>query len=347
MNGGFVANSLLTSADQRYVAFTSDMPSGTHDGLSVGVGGNLLFVADLQTGTVSLANHSGGNLTASGYQAWGGASAKGFSADASTLVFDTAYLSYFNAGFTKSGDGDRALLAYDMATGDLRLLSHSADPSHKVQGAGATYQGMSADGKWVLFSASDATKFGNAGQAFSDGSAHVADLFAVHVASGEIRLLSGTYGTSTGSAASFVGFGDEGNTALFTTSNVTGLQTPAAALVDGNTSGTDLVAVRLNLIDLATASDTSDTGAGTAYDNITRSHALDLVAWLQPNQSAQLYDGDQLVGTAVADASGHASWHLDNVSSGSHHYTLHDANEQVPIQIAGSVAASFLDVTVL
>ena len=348
MNGSFVANSLVTTADQRYVAFTSDLPSGTHDGLSVGVGGNHLFVADTQSGSVVLANHSGSSQSNStGYQAWGGASAKGFSADGATLVFDNAYLSYFNAGFAKSSDGDRALLAYDVATGNLRLLSHSADSSNKVQGAGATYQGMSADGKWVLFTSNDASKFGNSGKAFTDNSTGSADLFAVHVATGEIRLLSGVDGASTGGTAGFVGFGDDGNTALFTETNVAGLKTAGGTLVDANASGADLVAVRLNLLDLASASDSTGSGAGTAYDNVTASHVLDLGAWVQPNQSAQLYDGDTLVGSATADASGHANWHLDNVASGSHHYTLHDAAEQVPIQLVGSVAASSLDVTVL
>ena len=348
MNGSFVTNSLLTTADQRHVAFTSDLPSGTRDGLSVGVGGSHLFVADMQTGSVVLANYSGSSQSNStGYQAWGGASAKGFSADGATLVYSSGFLGWFNAGFTSSGEYDAALLAYDVATGGLRLLSHSADASNKVQGAGATYQGMSTDGKWVLFTSNDASKFGNAGKAFADGSTGAADLFAVHVPTGEIRLLSGVDGTSTGGAAAFVGFGGDGNTALFTETNVAGLKTAAGVLTDGNALGADLVAVRLNLLDLSTASDSTGSGAGTAYDNITASHVLDLAAWLQPNQSAQLFDGYMLVGTATADASGHASWHLADVASGSHHYTLRDASEQVPIQLVGSVAASSLEVMVL
>lgn len=339
---------VVASADQRYVAFTDNVTgnAASVNGFSFNPGGDIVLVADTLTGTVSVANH-GNTATTVGYQAWGGGTARGFTADASSLVFTNAYLSYFNNGFTKSGDGDQAVMAYDLASGNQRLLSHSADATNKVQGAGASFQAMSLDGKWALFTANDATKFGNADTAFTDSNTTGADLFATDVKTGEIRLLSGVNGVSDGGANSFVGLSADGNIAYFTTGNVNGFEGLSGTLVDNNTSGNDLVGIRLNLLDLATGSDTGGGAAGTTYDNLTTATHLTINAQLGANQSALLYDGQTQIGSATANGSGVATWDLNGVALGVHHYTLVDAAEQIPIQLLGSVAASSLDVTVV
>jgi hypothetical protein len=324
------------------------MNSGSNGGFTIGQGGNEVLVMDTQTGTVSLATHNYNNQTTTSYQDWGGATARGFTADGSTLVYDTSFLSW-GGGFTNSTGDDysRGIIAYDLATGNQRLLSHSADTSGKVYAGAANFSTMTPDGKWALFTANDASKFGNSGTAFTDSSASSADFFAVDVKSGEIRLLSGQDGVSNGSANTYAGLSDDGNIAYFTAANVNGLNGLSGTLVDNNTSGGDLVGVRLNLLDLATVSDTVTGSAGSAYDNITTSSSLTITAQLASGQSAELYDGLNLAGTATADTNGVASWSLAGVSSGVHHFTLVDGTEQIPILLIGNHQASQLDVTVL
>ena len=345
MGGSYLNRGLVASADGRYVAYTTRLEKNdTSMGWSINQGGDVVVITDTQTNVTRMVNHSGIEQSSSiSYPAWGYNSAKGFTADGRTLVFENNYLGWFNAGFTSSGDSDRALLAYDTETGSLRLLTHAANASNKVQGAGVSYAGMTADGKWALFSANDARQFGNNGTAFTDSNTAASDVFAVQVASGEIRLLSGTNGVSMGSAAQYVGLSADGNTAYFRAADVSALKNAAGtALVDADTAGMDLVGVRLNVLDLANASDT-----GNAYDNRTSAHDLTITAMLAPNSSAILRDGNTLLGSATANAEGVATWTLSNVSSGEHRYSLLDGTEQVPIQLVGSVAASVLDVTVI
>lgn len=96
----------------------------------------------------------------------------------------------------------RDLIAYNLATGEQRLLSHSsATDSKQSQASNISNATLSAGGRYVLFSANNATKLGNNGVPFSDSAAGVADLFAADLQTNQIRLLSHTAASGTTSAA--------------------------------------------------------------------------------------------------------------------------------------------------
>ena len=117
---------------------------------------------------------------------------------------------------------------------------------------------------------------------------------------------------------------------------------------DQNTAGADLVGVRLNLLDLATSSDTTGGSLGSAFDNVTNAHDLTLSALLEPSQQALLFDGlTQVGGLVTADASGHVQWALTGVAAGLHDYAVYNPVELVPYRFDNNLASSHLDVKVL
>ena len=338
------ASRLLVSADNRYVAFADSLSGGTYGSFNISIGGDALFLDDTQNSTVALVNHDGSSNNELWYAAWGGGTARAFTPDGQTLIFTNSYAGYLGVS---AGGSDNSLLAYNIATGAQTVLSHNAAGTGS-SGSINSFAGMTPDGQTVLFTASDATAFGNSGVAFTDSATASADLISANLATGEMRLISGINGASLGSAVTYLVMSQDGNYMYMGgVTNVAGLPDGGAVLTDNNGAGGDIVAVRLNLLDLATASDTSGSGAGTSFDNITASHALTLNALLNPSQSAQLLDNGQLIGTATADSMGQASWTLQNVASGTHSYSLQDSTEQVPLTLGGSAAMSTLKVTVL
>ncbi|MFM8007769.1 MAG: hypothetical protein ACKO86_23165 [Dolichospermum sp.] len=71
----------------------------------------------------------------------------------------------------------RDIVAFNLSTGEQRLLSHSSATDNKQsQAANVANATLSAGGRYVLFTANDATKLGNNGTAFSDSATGVAEL---------------------------------------------------------------------------------------------------------------------------------------------------------------------------
>ena len=139
----------------------------------------------------------------------------------------------------------RDIVAYDLASGQQQLLSHSAASGNlQSQAANVSHVSLSSDGRFVLFTANDASKLGNGGTAFSDSSPAVADLFATQLQTGQIRLLSHAatnLNASAGAAVTLRGTSADGDYAVFSVDNAT-----AFGFVDSATSSSDLVAVNLN-----------------------------------------------------------------------------------------------------
>lgn len=349
LHGVYIDNTLIASADNRYVAFTYNVRDNANasGGFDFGIGGNVLMLEDTQTRTISVVNHSGGNLNKTGYQTWGGGRSVGFGDDGHSVVFTNSFISWFYSGFSTSGDYDNAVLVYDINTGTQRMLSHSPDPSNMVQGANVNYVGMSQDGKWALFSTPDASKFGNNGKAFIDDFTTVDDLIAARVSTGELRLLTGIDGVSQGGGFSFKGFSDDSNTVYLGLGQAGGYKTTQGTLqlpgfiTDASGTGDDLVSVRLNLLDL--------NGNINNVISTTQLNSLqnELFAFLTPGQTAQLFDGDSLIATATADSTGKALWNLQDGSPGDHRYWLYDPAEGEQILLNGSLAASELIVRIV
>jgi Ca2+-binding RTX toxin-like protein/methionine-rich copper-binding protein CopC len=283
----------------------------------------------------------------------------GFTPDDQTLVFSFNYLAWADPKAVTSGTYDYAIFAYDIAANKYRLLSHDATLSatqgvgYNTQGTNVTYTDFSADGKWVVFSALDATKLGNTSTTFTDTATTVNDIFVTDVSTGEIRLMSGTAAASIGGAVTYKGLSIDGNTLYLQTNNVAAFKTNQSNFViDSNGAAVpDLIALRLNLLDLDTSSDSLGASAidTIQYDNITSARDLKITASLPASSSAILYDnGVQLPNSeAISDAMGVAVWNLSGVSIGSHVYTIYDPTYKKQILLDGSIAASRLNVTVI
>jgi hypothetical protein len=159
-----------------------------------------------------------------------------------------------------------------------RILSHTAASKQQIAPS-VTLLGVSEDSRLAFFSANNASSFGNDGLAFIDSAATAGDLFAVNLANRQIELISGQNLASFGQSATYLGNG-EGGSVLYSLGNVSGIQTPAGLLSDGNGTGTDVMAARFNLIDLVNKDDTLNSdGSGSRTDNITRKTFFTLKSW--------------------------------------------------------------------
>jgi hypothetical protein len=345
MNGSYASGSLLVSGDNRYVAFAYNVPISQSGGLNFSQAGDGVFVVDTQAGTIKLVNWRT-SQTRGSYGFWAGARAKAFTAGNSSLIVESSYLSW-TGNFSGSGQYDKGLFSFDLATGAQTLLTHS--PSSATSQAAATaYRGISGDGRRVFFTTADASKFGNAGANFSDGAPSADDLLSVNINGSEFELISGLDGSSFGSLVSVDGLSDSGRL-LYRSNNVAGMPSGPGLLSDANTSGADLIATSTSLLDLDTAGDSSGGAAGTSTDNITTATNFTLRARVLPNQAVQLLDDGSLVsgGAAIADSRGLVSWTLSGVALGTHRYSLLDAVEQIPIVISGRPSATRLEVQVI
>ncbi|MFM8476978.1 MAG: hypothetical protein ACKOEO_14465, partial [Planctomycetaceae bacterium] len=113
------------------------------------------------------------------------------------------------------------VVAYELATGDRKLLSHSAAGETVSGAAGVSQVSVSTDGRYALFTAADATRLGNGGTAFTDPDMTVADWFASDLQTGQIRLLTRSAASPLSSLVSsmtLLGTSSDGY-AVFSTTN--------------------------------------------------------------------------------------------------------------------------------
>ena len=360
LNAAYRTGSLTVSPDGRYVAFAVDM-SSTSGGFTVGVSGTALLLTDRQTGAIRILNSSNDTGTHLSYGAWGEIhnNARFFTPDSKALVWQHSYLGWMATEGNSYGIGadsqyTLAALLTDLSAGmpaagqtsTTRILSHTAASNQQIAPS-VTLLGVSEDSRLAFFSANNASSFGNDGLAFSDSAPTASDLFAVNLANRQIELISGQNLASFGQTATHLGNG-EGGSVLYSLGNVSGIQTPAGLLSDGNGSGTDVMAARFNLIDLINSDDTLNSdGSGSRTDNITRKTSFTLKSWATPGLAVQLKDGATVVASQTAGSDGRLSFALSNVAIGSHTYSLWYPTEAIPITLASALGASSLTVTVL
>ena len=356
--GSYRAGSLTVSPNGRYVAFVSNM-QGSSGGFSMAVNGDALFIADTQTGAIRLVNASNAQGSTLYYTAWADAQnqPKFFTPDSSALVWQTDYAGWQASDATGSAsgfDGAWTVSAFVLDLSDgvknagtnqlSRLLSHSAAGSTTRAAASVNLVGVSTDSRTAYFTAADATQFGNGGTAFADAATAATDLFAIDLSTRAITLVSGSSGVSFGQSVTFRGSGD-GGSVLFSAGNVAGITATEGTLSDPNGSGTDLLALRANLLDLNTSDDTAETGSD--IDNITTKRSFVLNGLAVPGRSVQLRDNGVVVATQIAGSSGRVTWSLSNVALGEHTYTLWDTAEQIPLRSSDPTGASSLTVTLV
>ena len=169
------------------------------------------------------------------------------------------------------------LIAFKLSTGEHQLLSHSSTADNKQsQAANIANATLSAGGRYVLFTANDATKLGNNGTAFSDSATGVADLFATDLQTNQIRLLSHTSGSATTSAGVNVtlqGTSVDDHFAIFSSNDAS-----AFGFSDSATNANDLFVVSLSdgsirLISRASADSTTTTsGQAVTFERIAGNH---------------------------------------------------------------------------
>ncbi|MEB3317079.1 MAG: Calx-beta domain-containing protein [Cyanobacteriota bacterium] len=170
--------------------------------------------------------------------------------------------------FDETGQAaSRDLIAYNLSTGERRLLSHAATAGDKNSAAAAVSDvTLSADGSSALFSVLDAAKLGTNGIPFVDASPSVKDWLAADLASGQLRLLSSKPANpneSAGVAMTLAGTSKEGGIVVFSV-----LDASSFGFTDSAPTLADLIAVNLTtgsrqLISRASSS-ASSTSAGQA-----------------------------------------------------------------------------------
>lgn len=172
----------------------------------------------------------------------------------------------------------RDIVAYHFASGTRTLLSHSAAAGH-TQSLAADVRDvtLSKDGRFVLFTAADASKLGNDGIAFTDASPAVRDWFAADLQSGRITLLSHAASSltqSAGAALTFVGTSDLGSFVVFSVLNAAPF-----GFADGDAAIADLISVQM------------ETGAARL---ITRESAVAASRSAAVAANAELLQGDHV-----------------------------------------------------
>jgi hypothetical protein len=142
---------------------------------------------------------------------------------------------------------------------------------------------------------------------------------------------------SAGVAFTYSGISADGNTLVLSTPNVSATAgSTGSAMTDASTTTTDLVAIRLSLLDLVTAYD-----SGTnVYDNRTTATNFDLNGYVKANQSVILKDNGTNAATATANADGVVTFSLTGVASGTHNYSLYDAGSLAQISLSSYDYAS-------
>ena len=155
-------NTNATNFGNNGVAFTDSNLSGQD-----------LFVVNLNTGLIQLVTHDStpGNLSSSA-----NASYLGMSPDGKYVFFNADDASkYGNNGtaFIDNNAFNSNLFAYDVQTGEIRLLDASATNANTVGSGGpATFGGVSPDGNYVLFNVGTLSTLGNgpsgSGTAYAD-----------------------------------------------------------------------------------------------------------------------------------------------------------------------------------
>lgn len=227
------------SADGRYVAFESQLnlvPS--QRGPSSWAFPNQIFRYDATTSVLDLVS-----VTVDGVGSKGWASRPRISADGRYVIFNTAY-----SDFGVADDTNRRLDVYrrDMATGTTILASRTST-GDVFPCAGATSNGISSDGRYVLFT----TRCGDPATIDTNGSA---DLFRFDSQSGTSVLISTTYdGRASGVK----------NAVLSGSGRVAAFESFSARIVQGDTPDT----LNLFRVDL-------DTGVTTMVAGTTNSFAV-------------------------------------------------------------------------
>jgi hypothetical protein len=329
------------SADSTGVVFSNtNAAQFGNDGVAftdwVGTAVDLLWW-NKATGVQQLITHSSaaGNTTS---EALSSSFFEAISADSAGVVFSNSNVAQFGnngVAFTDAGTNANDLLWWDRATGKQQLITHSSAVGHTTSGAsGASGFLAILPDHSVIFTNTDASKFGNNGNAFVDSNTtSVSDYFLWDANTGNIRLLTASAtdpNGSSGSAFSSLRVSADGNTLYASLADVSALPSlNGTAFSDGAKSVTDIVAIRLSLLDLTTAYDTGT----SAYDNITSAKTFTLNGYVKPNLAVALKDNGVQVATATADGNGTAVFNLSDVSIGAHDYTLFDASGSTQLSL--------------
>ncbi len=217
-----------------------------------------VIAVNLLTGSQQLLSHSAA-IGNSESQAANVANVR-LAGDGRHVVFTAANASKLgNSGvsFTDTAPSTADLFATDLQTGQIRLLSRSVADSNASAGVSLTLHDVSAKSGYAIFSTVDASAFG-----FTDSQPTIADLLAVNLADGQIRLISHAGATQSGSsmaqAAGFVKV--VGSDVYFTANDATKLGFTS----DGDAAKADLF--RYNL----------ETGAVTLLSHVASSSTQSL-----------------------------------------------------------------------
>uniref|UniRef100_UPI0038B6B380 beta strand repeat-containing protein n=1 Tax=Limnohabitans sp. TaxID=1907725 RepID=UPI0038B6B380 len=272
-------------------------------------------------------------------------------------LFGTATNTSTGVAFTDNGKGFDDLFAYNTSTGEIKLMTHTGSMSGGLYttagyASSVTYKDISADGRYALFETNDARQFGNNGLSLSTN--EKTNVFSYEFATGTLRCLAANQDLTT-TEAYYSGISADGNYVYMNVynSDLTRLADHTGTATFTGTSSTPqvMISTRLNVLDLATASDTVTSASGTVYDNITTATSFTLNAVVTANLSVKLYETINGVETAIggfvtSDAAGLATFTVTGCSIGAHTYFVKDSTGQAITYLAGTTSGQYLTVTV-
>jgi hypothetical protein len=268
---------LGTTADSRYVLFSSNDATGYgNNGVAFTdpvLTGTDVFAYDLFTQTTSLLSRSAapGNLAGAG----AASITTALSTDGRYVFMTTADASKFgNEGvtFLDSAKTFNDVVAYELATGRVQLVTHSAAAGNLTAAATASSTFSASDGNVAVFNNVNATLFGNNGVAFTDALTTGNDIFVLNLETGRVQLAthSSVAGNldSAGGAATYAGMSTDGHYVFFTANDASKYGNNGVAFIDNNTSNANLFAYdvqtgEIRLLDTS-ATTANAVGSGSA-----------------------------------------------------------------------------------
>ncbi|MFM7072180.1 MAG: cadherin repeat domain-containing protein, partial [Planctomycetota bacterium] len=187
----------------------------------------------------------------------------------------------------------------------------------------------------AIFTAKNASRFGNDGTPFIDAATDVPDLISIDLVDLRQSLITGLASSSTGRVATVLATTDSG-AILTSMSDTAGIRTPAGTITDTN-GGLDLLTTRSQLLSVSSKDRRRDGRVPSTFTLNSR---------LVPGIEAVLLRNGVAIDRRTADSNGAILWPLSGVPVGTHTFSLSYPGQQVPVAASETYATSSLTVSV-
>ena len=184
------ANFIGFAGEGRYVIYTTESAENIKDFVAQGKDANErstdIIAYDTLTGESKLLTHS--EVVSGKESSISDANDIQISGDGKYVIFsalDVSKLGNNGATFTDASPASKDWLATNIETGEIQLLSHQGTSLITSNGLAMTYLGTTNEQPYAIFNCENIADLG-----FGDPGTNVADLVAVNLGTGEIKLIS-------------------------------------------------------------------------------------------------------------------------------------------------------------